>query len=919
MKLRNNVPATFIRVQERKKTSTTCSDETRAKLSPRHQLSDRDREVSALSNPENLSFELELWDRKFSVPYNKNLDFYQFQSPLLRIYLKLGQAMCVLAYSSYFSNFMICCIITAGLLVGAESYPSLQGNHSILVADWFVTIAFAVEVVLKVVAEGLAPWLYFCGTSWGWNNFDFLIVVVCFVPSAAFNPKEARLLRLFRLLRVAKIVRKIPQMQIIVMGLVGGLRSIGYIFLLLCLVYYLYAVVGILLFSSNDPFFMGALHRTMLCLYKSSTMEDWMDIMYINIWGCDKWPHWYYVPAGTEEREEVFWCKNPHGKKLAGALYFVSFIVIASLVMMSLFIGAVTMAMEESMEQMKQEQAEAEREKKAEKGRQKAAQLKAAADSHVQIMNSFHQEGSHLSEAELEKEISKHSLVISKKEREFQRLQHLMVKAWSGNEMVDEEVVLSSGNAFYRHYSRFSNVCYRISESKQFGDFVTLMIIVAGVVIGIQTFDNLTTQQISILQALDQFIVAVFTLEMVLRIIGEEFEPWRYFYSSWNVFDAVVVIGSLCQSTGNGLESGGSNTFMLLRLLRLLRVLKLVTRLPHLQVIVQAMIYSFNSIGIIGFIIILFLYIYSHIGMIFFASNDPRHYGTLHETMIQLFKVQTREDWSEPLYINAYGCDQVKYYKEWPWLCTDPQGNYAFSVIYHCLFILIAALILLSLFIGVVTTSMETCVNEMMKNMEINKRVRQIQEKYEVPDEVLVLYREVFRLFDLDGGGSVEKDELASGLHVIGLRQTPEELDSIFGQVDVDGSGEIDFSEFFELLMLTKAKKDGKLKRPSGIVGTMLPLPRKRSELSTTGSAGAIFKKKISEKIARKSTSKISPVDCTLDLEDVSYSDERLRESSSSPLVLKSSRHQTKEKYYNKHDSGQMAGQSSFELLDCEG
>jgi len=929
-KLKNGA-ATLIQVQERKKTSSrSSSDLQKNKSSPRRKVKDREREISALSDPEGLSFQLELWDRKFSVPYNKNLDFLKYQDPLLRNYLKLGQAMYVLAYSSYFSNFMIFCIITAGLLVGAETYPSLQNNHSITVVDWFITIAFAAEVVLKVVAEGLAPWLYFCGSSWGWNNFDFAIVVICFVPSAAFNPKDVRLVRLFRLLRVAKIVRKIPQMQIIVMGLVGGLRSITYIFLLLCLVYYLYAIIGIMLFASNDPLFMGELHRTMLALFKTSTIEDWMDVMYINMWGCDKWPHGYYVAPGDEARQEVFWCSHPKEQKLIGVIYFVSFIVLASLVMMSLFIGAVTMAMAESMEAMTLEREEAERERKAEKGRQKAAQLQAAADSHLQIMNSFHKdlEGSHMSEAEIEKEISKHAQLLSKKEREFQRLQHLMVKAWNGLEMVDEDVVLSSGNRFYRNYSRFSNVCFRIVESKQFGDFVTVMIIVAGIEIGIQTFDNLTALQISLLKGLDSFIVAVFTLEMVLRIVGEEFEPWRYFYSSWNVFDAVVVIGSLCQTGGAG--SGGGNTFMLLRLLRLLRVLKLVTRLPHLQVIVQAMIYSLNSIGIIGFIILLFDYIYANIGMIFFARNDPRHYGTLHETMIQLFKVQTREDWSEPVYINAYGCDQVPYYEEWPWLCTHPESMYALSVIYHCLFVLVAALILLTLFIGVVTTSMETCVKEMETNMEVNKRVCKIQDKYEVSDEVLVLYREVFRLFDLDGGGSVEKDELAAGLNVVGLHPHPEELNEIFGQVDLDGSGQIDFSEFFELLMLTKAKKDGKVvqKQPTVTVNMLASIQpfqtlRKLSIMSggaPSPTVGSVAKKKSQHKIVSRNSSKVSPGD----IEVMSTSEDRFSRENSEDCLFKRnsrtpSRHSHQERCYDRHSSSQMAGQSSIELLDCDG
>ena len=64
------------------------------------------------------------------------------------------------------------------------------------------------------------------------------------------------------------------------------------------------------------------------------------------------------------------------------------------------------------------------------------------------------------------------------------------------------------------------------------------------------------------------------------------------------------------------------------------------------------------------------------------------------------------QDWSYPMFINAYGCDQLGY-EEWPWLCTRPSRQYLFSVLYHVVFIVICALVLLTLFIGVVTTTME--------------------------------------------------------------------------------------------------------------------------------------------------------------------------------------------------------------------
>ena len=98
-------------------------------------------------------------------------------------------------------------------------------------------------------------------------------------------------LRLPRLLRVLKLGRALPQLQVIVSALIKGLSSIGYIAMLLFLIYYLYAIVGMFLFCTpgacNDPWHFGSLHITMFTLFRCSTLEDWTDVMYINMYGCD--------------------------------------------------------------------------------------------------------------------------------------------------------------------------------------------------------------------------------------------------------------------------------------------------------------------------------------------------------------------------------------------------------------------------------------------------------------------------------------------------------------------------------------------------------------------------------------------------------------------------------------------------------
>jgi voltage-gated sodium channel len=156
------------------------------------------------------------------------------------------------------------------------------------------------EFMIKVIANGLAPWNYWIGEDWRWNNFDFTIVMLSFQEVAAivFNGGSStiRVLRLFRLARLLKLVNKIPKLQAIVSGLMAGVSSVKYIALLLFLVFYIFAVAGITFFSINDPFHFRTVPVALMTLFRAATLEDWTDIMYINMYGCDRYTSgMYYV------------------------------------------------------------------------------------------------------------------------------------------------------------------------------------------------------------------------------------------------------------------------------------------------------------------------------------------------------------------------------------------------------------------------------------------------------------------------------------------------------------------------------------------------------------------------------------------------------------------------------------------------
>merc|ERR1712032_1206305 len=92
------------------------------------------------------------------------------------------------------------------------------------ILDEFVVGIFCAEIFIKVLAEGKRPWRYFFDY---WNIFDFVVVVLGFIPFGGSGAVMA--IRLVRLLRVLKLVRALPELQILVIGLIKSLSSIVYI------------------------------------------------------------------------------------------------------------------------------------------------------------------------------------------------------------------------------------------------------------------------------------------------------------------------------------------------------------------------------------------------------------------------------------------------------------------------------------------------------------------------------------------------------------------------------------------------------------------------------------------------------------------------------------------------------------------
>ena len=219
--------------------------------------------------------------------------------------------------SNWFSCGIITIIVFNGILVGLDTSTYIHSHFSNYINYAYDVILwiFIVEALTKMAAKYPKVHYYFKD---GWNCFDFAIIVFCLIPATG---ELAMIARIARLLRVVRIVSVLPQLRILVSALIHSLPGMINVVLLMTVIFYVYGVAGYHLFHEIDPTHWDSLGISLLTLFRIVTLEDWTDIMYVALDA-----HWWA------------W------------IYFLSFVVIATFVIINLFIGIVVTNVQEAKE-----------------------------------------------------------------------------------------------------------------------------------------------------------------------------------------------------------------------------------------------------------------------------------------------------------------------------------------------------------------------------------------------------------------------------------------------------------------------------------------------------------------------------------------------------------------------------------------
>ena len=254
--------------------------------------------------------------------------------------------------SKLFNNFILFVIGLAALVVGMQTYKNFEAQHHVTLnaLDSIILGIFILEVLVKIVAQGRDPLNYFKDS---WNVFDFSIVVVCILPIESND--FVAVLRLARVLRVLKLVSALPRLQVLVGAVLKSVPSIGYVFLLATIHFYIYGCMATFLYSDNDPVHFRNLQTSMLSLFRAVTLEDWTDLMYINMYGSanygyDESSYTMLAELGFT-RDQIKSNSSPFG----AAIFFVSFVITGAMIVLNLFVGVMLTGMEDAKKEQELE------------------------------------------------------------------------------------------------------------------------------------------------------------------------------------------------------------------------------------------------------------------------------------------------------------------------------------------------------------------------------------------------------------------------------------------------------------------------------------------------------------------------------------------------------------------------------------
>jgi voltage-gated sodium channel len=245
--------------------------------------------------------------------------------------------------------------------------------------------------------------------------------------------------------------------------------------------------------------------------------------------------------------------------------------------------------------------------------------------------------------------------------------------------------------------AHMARTCRRIVDSRWFDPLMLAIIFVNAVTLGLETYEAIDRSLGPELNLLNAIILGAFVVELLIRIGAYGSRPQDFFRDGWNVFDFVVI--------GAAFVPGVRENATLLRLVRLLRIVRAVRLLPDLRVLTVAVARSVPGVASLAVITLLLVYVYAMVGWLVFAN-----FGNVGQSMVTMFVLLTLENL--PTYI-----EEGQRLSDW-------------TLLFFVSYVLLASLLILNLFIGIVINSMEEA-----RAIELHRAEAELLDDDEANDE----------------------------------------------------------------------------------------------------------------------------------------------------------------------------------------
>ncbi|CAF0900785.1 unnamed protein product [Rotaria sordida] len=633
---------------------------------------------------------------------------------------------------------------------------------------------FCFEAALKIIALGfiLHRGSYLRSP---WNVMDFIVVVtgLATISIKKNSSFDLRTLRAVRVLRPLKLVSGIPSLQVVLKSILKAMAPLFQIALLVLFAIVIFAIIGLELYS-------GVFHTTCFYANRTAVDNDSEDLMYKGdndlpttcgvpgepIWGWLNIKHgvftcnipneslvcreyWEGPNKGITSFDNIvfamltvfqcitmegwtqvlYWTNDAVGT-LFNWLYFVPLIILGSFFMLNLVLGVLSGEFAKERERVENRRAFVKI--------RRQQQVEREYNNYVEWINRA--EDVILNE-ERTTEQERRAIHEARKYAALKKIRHY--RAGKQQSIDDDEDDID--HAFNRGrgtgveradrprtFSRRWHIQQRVIKSKirvlvktqAFYWTVIVLVFLNTACVAIE-HDGQKQFLTDFLYIAEFVFLGLFVFEMLFKMYGLGVD--QYFASSFNIFDFVVIVGSIFEVIWTHFNPEESFGVSVLRSLRLLRIFKVTRHWASLRNLVVSLLSSMRSIVSLLFLLFLFILIFALLGMQLFGGEfnfddgtPLQNFNKFATALITVFQILTGEDWNEIMYNGIISQD-------------GPNGKGMIYSLYFIILVLFGNYTLLNVFLAIAVDNLANA-HELTKDEEEEQAAEEEKRERETKD-----------------------------------------------------------------------------------------------------------------------------------------------------------------------------------------